>query len=135
MKKIKGSCGCGACSYVIDDDAGIDVANCHCRACRKFSGGTYITWATVLLASFHWTGRKPKSVKSSGHGVRYFCGTCGAQLALFTTKSPKTIDVTVATFSDPDRYPPVRNIWVSTRLKWVDLDKELRRDSRESFVN
>jgi len=125
---IRGQCGCGTCSYIIQDDRGIDVANCHCRTCRASTGGTFVTWATVSLKLFKWTGRKPRAYKSSSHGTRYFCGSCGAQLAIFTTKSPDTIDVTVATFRHPERYPPSRDIWVSTKLKWVksDLPEEKR---------
>jgi hypothetical protein len=126
--QIKGRCDCRTCSYMIQDDQGVDVANCHCRTCRASTGGTYVTWATVPLKSFKWTGKKVRSYKSSSHGTRYFCGTCGAQLALFTEKSPETIDVTVATFCHPERYPPNRDIWVSTKLKWVEtgLPGELR---------
>jgi hypothetical protein len=131
--KINGSCACGATSYVISDDTGIDVANCFCRACRRATGGTFVTWATVARDRFRWTGKRPRVFTSSAHGRRYFCGVCGAQLALFATKSPGTIDVTVATFARPERYPPNRSIWTSTRLAWVPEQPGLPREPRERY--
>jgi hypothetical protein len=133
--KIRGSCACGNCSYVIDDDKGIDIANCFCRMCRKATGGTYVTWATVNRSLFHWTGKRPKVYKSSRHGRRYFCGACGAQLALFTTTSADTLDVTVATFTHPEKYPPNRSIWTETGLPWVPENSTLPTEVRESIKN
>ena len=129
--RIHGRCGCGSCSYVVSDDAGIDVANCHCAMCRKTTGGTFVTWATVPRANFRWTGRRPRIYRSSAGGRRYFCGACGAQLALTIDAAPDTIDVTVSTFSAPDRYPPNRHIWVRKRIQWVLLGRKLGRESRE----
>ena len=131
--KIQGQCHCGRCTYEVAEDAPIDVANCHCRACRLTTGGTLVTWATVPLNRFRWTGRKPKIYRSSPHGRRYFCGTCGAQLALWTHRSPATIDLTVSTFRRPDRYPPNRHIWVQSRLKWMPLEDGLAREPRAAL--
>ena len=70
---------------------------------------------------------------SSGHGRRYFCGACGAQLAMWTRKSPETLDLTVSTFRFPDRHPPSRHIWVQSRLAWMVLEDGLPRESRETY--
>ncbi|PAV93656.1 hypothetical protein WR25_10393 [Diploscapter pachys] len=42
---------------------------------------------------------------------RYFCGSCGAHVALVTAHSPDSIDVTVATLDHPERVPANRHIW------------------------
>lgn len=131
--KIQGQCECGRCAYEVADDAQIDVACCHCRTCRTTTGGTCVTWATVPKARFRWTGQRPKVYRSSPHGKRYFCGTCGAQLALWTRKSPGTIDLTVATFRHPSRYPPSRHIWVQRKLKWLTLADGLPTEPRETI--
>lgn len=131
--KIHGQCECGRCSYEVDDDTQIDIANCHCVTCRRTTGGTYVTWATVPKKRFRWTGKRPRIYRSSKHGKRYFCSTCGAQLALWTSESPETIDLTVSTFSNANRYPPTRHIWVQSRLKWLCLRDELAQEQREEI--
>lgn len=131
--KIRGQCECGHCTYEIDNDESIDVANCHCTTCRMTTGGTFVTWATVPKELFRWTGKRPKMYRSSRHGKRYFCGMCGAQLALWTYRSPDTIDVTVSTFRHPNRYPPNRHIWTQRRLKWLPLEDNLEKEPRETI--
>lgn len=130
--RITGRCACGRCSYAIAGTFAPDIATCHCRTCRESTGGTHVTWATVPRAAFRWTGKRPRIFRSSAHGRRYFCPGCGAQLALFTTKSPDTIDVTVATFRDPDRHPPDRHIWTEAKLAWCELGR-LPRERRETI--
>ena len=129
--KIRGRCECGATRYEIASGAGLDIANCHCRTCRRSTGGTYVTWATVARSAFRWTGAKPRVHVSNPRTKRYFCGSCGAQLALVTTRAPETIDVTVATFADADRHRPTRNIWMCRKLGWVPVDRRLRSEERE----
>lgn len=118
---LKGSCQCGRCRYTLALDALDDVANCHCSICRRTTGATLVTWATVPRASFSWNDTAPAEYKSSGHGVRYFCPGCGAQLAIWTSLSPDTIDITTATLEHPERHPPTRNIWLTTHLPWLPL--------------
>lgn len=131
--KITGQCDCGQTSYFIADDAEIDIANCHCATCRKSTGGSCVTWATVPMSQFQWTGAPPEIYPSSSHGKRFFCRRCGAQLALFTEKSPQTIDVTVATFTHPELYPPTQDIWLKSKLPWIPLDPQLPGQQEETY--
>lgn len=131
--KIHGQCACGRCSYEVKNDESLDVASCHCATCRGTTGATYITWATVPLRDFRWTGKRPRFYRSSSQGKRFFCNICGAQLALWTRKSPDTIDLTVSTFRHPDRYPPTRHIWVQRKLKWLPLEDGLPQEARETI--
>ena len=130
---IKGTCACGKTTYEIRRDEVMDIAVCHCRVCRRSTGGTHVTWASVPKAAFRWTGARPRVYKSSSHGRRYFCKTCGAQLAFFTTKAPHAIDVTVTTLKHPDRYPPTRHIWTHRKLAWVSLKDGLARETKEDL--
>lgn len=108
------------------------MANCHCRTCRRSTGGAYVTWATVPRSAFKWTGARPRRYPSNPRTQRYLCGTCGAQLALFTTRSPNTIDVAVATFAEAESCKPTRNIWLSRKLSWVPIDRRLKGENREN---
>ena len=128
---ITGQCACGRTRYAIDDGAAMDVANCHCRTCRRTTGGTYVTWATVPRSAFHWTGQPPASYRSNARTERLRCAECGAQLALLTAAEPDTLDVTVATFDQPDPHPPGRDIWLSRKLAWTPLDPRLPGEPEE----
>ncbi|HSC84573.1 MAG TPA: GFA family protein, partial [Pseudomonas sp.] len=108
-----------------------DIAHCHCSICRRTSGGIVTTWITLPLASFHWSHGKPGEYASSASCTRYFCRGCGCQLALFTTHSPGTLDVTVATLDEAAQAPADRHIWVGSRLPWLQLDPQLPEEDEE----
>lgn len=127
-----GGCQCGAMRYQFDA-ALHDIAHCHCSICRRTSGGIVTTWITVPRARFSWLQGVAKQYASSASCTRYFCPECGAQLALFTSLSPGTLDVTVATLDNPERAPADRHIWVQSRLPWLTLDPELP-DEQQEFI-
>ena len=125
-----GGCLCGQVQYRIDT-ALVDIAHCHCEMCRKSSGGIVTTWVTVPLAAFAWTQSEPRRFASSAHTHRYFCGECGASLALVTQRAPDTIDVTVATLDHPQQHPANRHIWFAGHLPWLHLDEDLPHEDQE----
>lgn len=125
-----GGCHCGRLRYRFDGPLQ-DIAHCHCSICRKVSGGLVTTWITLPLAALTWTRGVPARYESSTRCVRYFCSHCGAQLALATTLSPDSLDVTVATLDHPERAAADRHIWVRSRLPWVHLDEHLPQEWEE----
>lgn len=127
-----GGCQCGALRYRIRAPLR-DIAHCHCGVCRRCSGGIVTTWVTVPLASFQWLAGTPRVYASSASCTRSFCGDCGAQLCLYTTLSPQTLDVTVATLDHPERAPADRHIWVQSRLPWLHLDEQLPAEQQENL--
>ncbi|HBZ93151.1 GFA family protein [Pseudomonas sp. UBA7530] len=129
----QGGCQCGALRYLIAAPL-TDIAHCHCSICRRSSGGILTTWATVPRQAFHWLRGTPKAFASSASCTRYFCGNCGAHLALFTSLSPETMDVTVATLDEPQKGPADRHIWVSSRLPWLELDGQLPCEDGENMA-
>jgi hypothetical protein len=128
----EGGCLCGRVRYRIDA-ALDDIAHCHCGMCRRASGGIVTTWATVPLAAFAWTGDAPAQYASSAHARRWFCGGCGGQLALHTTRAAESIDVTVATLDRPQDHPATRHIWYADHLPWLEIDPQLPREAGETL--
>ncbi|HLA30878.1 MAG TPA: GFA family protein, partial [Pseudomonas sp.] len=59
--------------------------------------------------------------------------TCGAHLTLFTSLSPTTLDVTIATLDHPEQAPADRHIWVQSRLPWLHLDPQLPEEQQEQI--
>ena len=54
-------------------------------------------------------------------------------MALMTTHSPETVDVTVATLDHPERVRATRHIWVGSRLPWLHLDEDLPSEAEEKL--
>jgi len=127
-----GGCQCGALRYQFRAPLR-DIAHCHCSVCRRCSGGIVTTWITVPRASFRWLAGTPREYASSASCTRSSCPDCGAQLCLFTTLSPETLDVTVATLDHPELAPADRHIWVQSRLPWLHLDQQLPEEQQESI--
>ncbi|MEQ1503171.1 MAG: GFA family protein [Myxococcota bacterium] len=125
-----GGCACGAVRYTVDGPID-DVAHCHCGLCRRH-GGIVTTWATVPQTTFRWTAGVPIAWRSTPHGHRYVCGTCGSLLALITSRSPVTIDLTIGTLDAPEAHPADRHIWVRDRLSWLSLDPSLPEQTEET---
>jgi len=130
---MEGKCHCGRVAYRIERERLDDVAVCHCEDCRRSTGGTHVTWATVPLETFCWLNEAPREYHSSTHGTRFFCPTCGAQIALFTTRAPHSMDVTVGTLERPAEAPPNRHIWLKAKLPWVNVEDGLAREDGETL--
>lgn len=128
---IQGGCHCRTVRYAIMQDRLTDIASCHCSICRRTSGGTFVTWATIPLNAFRWERGTPSVYQPTPESERHFCSTCGAQLTLYTSLAPRTLDVTVATLDNPELFPPNRNIWVGSKLPWVTLEPELPQEIEE----
>lgn len=125
-----GGCLCGRVRYRIDAPLE-DIAHCHCGMCRKSSGGIVTTWVTVPREAFAWISGEPRNHASSPHTQRFFCGDCGALLALHTTRAAATVDVTIATLDEPQRHPARRHIWFTDHLAWLHLDETLPHEQHE----
>ncbi|PWE44225.1 aldehyde-activating protein [Pseudomonas prosekii] len=127
-----GGCHCGHLRYQFSGPLH-DIAHCHCSICRRVSGGIVTTWITVPAADFAWLGGTPSRYDSSASCVRYFCPTCGAQVALITQLSQQSIDVTIATLDHPEHAPAERHIWSDSRLPWLQLDEHLPSEAEEKI--
>ncbi|UQY35815.1 GFA family protein [Pseudomonas fulva] len=126
----QGGCQCGALRYQFRAPLR-DIAHCHCSICRRSTGGILVTWITVPLAAFTWLRGEPARFASSPSCERHFCPTCGAHLALFTSLSPHSLDVTVATLDHPEQAAADRHIWTESRLPWLAVDRQLPQEQQE----
>lgn len=128
----EGGCHCGRLRYRIAAPLR-DIAHCHCTICRRTTGGIVTTWLTVPLASFHWLRGSAAAYASATRCLRYFCAHCGCHLALFTSLSPDSLDITVASLDQPELAPAERHIWTGSRLPWLHLDEGLPEEDEESL--
>ena len=128
----QGGCHCGALRYSFTAPLD-DVAHCHCSICRRTTGGTLVTWATIPRSAFGWLQGSPACYHSSPGNHRYFCAQCGAQPIFETDRTPDTLDVTVSSLDHPESAPPSRHIWVNSRLPWLHLDDGLPEEQEEQL--
>jgi hypothetical protein len=131
--RIEGGCLCGAVRYRITSNP-IVVTHCHCIDCRKSSGAPYVTWAELPPGAFELTAGEPKIHETTSdaglRAQRHFCGHCGSLLTYRRPDTDQGIDVTAATFDDPDSVDPTDEVWTVRKLRWVTTGELANRHPR-----
>ena len=127
----EGGCLCGAVRYQATGDA-LARTLCHCRSCRLASGAPSLAWAVFPTDAFQLTSGTPVRFASSPGVTRSFCGACGTSLTWQHAERPASIDVTTATFDDPDAFAPTKEIWVEHRIGWEALNPAIAHYARSS---
>jgi hypothetical protein len=122
-KTIRGGCLCGAIRYESFAQP-YNVTHCHCEDCRKSAGAPFVTWASFGRNNFQFIKGKPLETTWAGR-VRSFCGTCGSALTFMSGADADEIDVTVATFDQPEIVTPADHIWTEDRIPWIKLADKL----------
>src|SRR5262249_36124273 len=84
----RGACLCGAVKFHFRGPLRPTVTACHCRTCRKFSGGllaSVAAWRKDLVLD---KARSLKWYRSSRWARRGFCGQCGSSLFWMPDRGP-----------------------------------------------
>lgn len=122
---LTGHCLCGEVTYRVPFPFEGDVIHCHCAMCRRAAGAVVVTWFTVPEDTLELTGKPLKIYKSSDHGERGNCATCGTPVTFKTSRFPGTIDITLATLDRPEDIAADSHIYTESRLPWLVLDAHL----------
>jgi hypothetical protein len=125
----EGGCICGAIRYRVKGEPR-RVTHCHCLHCRRASGAPIVTWAEFDAEGFSFTRGTPREYASRPLVTRQFCGECGTQLTYRHAEVPEALDVTVASFDDPDSVEPEDHIWSDRELHWLRMRDGLPRFRR-----
>ena len=130
--RAEGGCLCGAVRYGVSGDP-VATTLCHCRSCRRASGGTNVAWAVFDKSAFKWLSDKPVAYSSSP-GIEWLnCDKCGSLVGYRRSSRPDHIDITTGTLDEPDRYPPTVEIWLEHRISWETLDPSLPKRQQSSL--
>lgn len=122
-----GGCQCGAVRYTVRALQPLYVCVCHCRSCRKATGGGMVPWVTFHAADVALTG-EPLTERSSSPGVtRGHCAHCGTSLSYRHERRPGQLDLTLESMGRPEAFTPVAHIWLEDKLPWLQLDDNLPR--------
>ena len=128
---LKGSCACGRVRYEIRGELVGPVGYCHCWQCRKHSGSSFGTTATVKAAEFGVvSGEESLSSWESSPGIhRFFAGCCGSPIFKRLDNVPGVLAFRLGTLdTDPGRTVE-RHIFVSSKAPWVEIAGELPQET------
>lgn len=128
----EGGCLCGAIRYRVTGEP-VAATLCHCRSCRRASGGTNVAWAVFETRAFQWLSGYPRCYSSTPGLEWLFCRDCGSLVGYRRASRPDHMDITTGTLDDPDLYPPTVEIWLEHRIGWETLDPKLPKRDRSSL--
>lgn len=116
---VGGGCQCGRIRYRAEI-ASHEAYLCHCKMCRRATGGASTAFVNVPLPALTWES-EPDWYRSSPIAERPFCSRCGTPLGFRFVEGGSNIDVTLGSFDDPSRFVPVHNYAVESALAaWQD---------------
>ena len=119
---LHGGCVCGAVRYEIE---GLlrHISHCHCSLCRKFHGAAFGTYASLSTKRFRLVSGADalRDYRSSDHGVRRFCGTCGSSLLWTYDTRPEVVAVALGTLDDDPGGRPEAHIFVGSKAPWIEI--------------
>jgi len=128
----EGGCLCGALRYRVSGDP-LAATLCHCRSCRRASGGVTVAWAVFEKGAFEWLKGEPAEYSSSS-GIHWrHCANCGSLVGYRRDSRPDDVDITTATLDDPGIFPPTVEIWTGDRIAWEALNPGLPKTPRSSL--
>ncbi len=118
-----GGCLCGRTRFSATGKPRF-VANCHCRSCRKATGGAYGTWAGFADTQIEWSG-EPRALHESSPGVtRGFCAHCGSPLSYQGARWPGETHVTIGVFDRAEDLVPKGDVYTEEALPWARPAKQ-----------
>ena len=113
-----GGCMCGRIRFAFAGPPKF-VANCHCAACRKWSGAPMSTWVGGRDDQVAWEGPQRHVFESSPGVERIFCGACGTALAYRGKKWPGETHLMLGVFDAPEAFAPTTDVFTEEGLSWL----------------
>lgn len=123
MAEFKGSCRCGAVSYVASADP-IFTGICHCTSCQKVTGTAYATVLAVPTAALTVTGetRRYDATGDSGKPThRDFCPVCGSTVTESADAMEGVTMITVGTLDNAAEVKPAMQIYCDSAMSWATI--------------
>jgi hypothetical protein len=128
--ELTGGCQCGAIAYRARLADSRTVTHCHCRMCRKLTGGSFVTWVEAPADGFVVTKGKPRRLQSSAFAERFFCGDCGCHIAFRyweeRAEIVSAIWISAGSLDHPEQITPTDVIFAREMLPWMPDDPRLR---------
>ncbi len=115
---MTGGCYCGALRYEAGDI--MAKAQCSCRECQYFTGGSPNVIAGVAEDSFRYTQGEPQQISGKGGSpTREFCGDCGTHIVARSPDLGGMVMVKVGTLDKPEEFgSPEVAVFTSEAYSW-----------------
>ena len=129
---VSGGCLCGAVTYSakLKSNAGA----CHCRMCRKWSGGPYMSVHAEGKVEFHDT-EQIQEYQSSEWAARGFCKRCGSGLYYHLKPRPEVPEgeyiLSAGSVNDQSNLKFDHEVYVDGAPGWYRFEGE---DSRQRMT-
>jgi hypothetical protein len=129
-KMLKGSCACGRIAYEIHGSLFGPINYCHCWRCRKHSGSSFGTSASVHASQFAVVlGKELLSYWVSSPGIRrYFASCCGSPIYKTEDNQPGEVRLRLGTLDSDPGITIDLHYMVSSKAPWVCIEDSLAQE-------
>ncbi len=123
---LKGSCLCGGVRYEISGKLSPAV-HCHCSQCRKASGASFTTNASVAKDTFKFVSGETLvgEFESSPGQFRCFCTRCGSPLIKRNKAKPDELRLRMGALDTDPEVQVAAHIFVSSKAPWTNITDDL----------
>jgi hypothetical protein len=124
---FSGGCQCGALRYECTELPRFTV-NCHCTACQKTSGASYVSVLNVPISAVQVSGEVRRSMRVGDTGGKVengFCAKCGSRIFSYAESLAGHMNIMATSLDDPSWFRPSLNIYVASAPPWHHVDRSL----------
>ena len=123
---LEGRCLCGSVQYEVSGKLSPAV-HCHCIQCRKASGASFTTNASVAKGDFRFVCGESLvgEFESSPGQFRCFCTRCGSPLIKRNESKPEELRLRLGTLDTDPEIQVAAHIFVSSRAPWTQISDDL----------
>lgn len=123
---IRGSCLCGEIRYEISGELSPAV-HCHCAQCRKASGASFTTNASVAAEAFRFLSGEMLvgEFESSPGTFRRFCTRCGSPLVKRYADKPDLLRLRLGTLDTDPGVSVAAHIFVGSKAPWIRIADDI----------
>ena len=129
---LTGRCLCGGVRFEINGQLG-PIIYCHCSICRRASGSSFATNASVRKENFRILNGHEliKEYESSPGNKRAFCSKCGSPLYGTFADISSVRRVRLGALDSVEGAKSVAHIWTSSKSDWFEITDDLEQFKEE----
>lgn len=124
---VRGSCLCGAVSFVIDGTP-VRAHNCHCGRCRRARSAAHASNLFVAADGVRFTRGEDQLASYKPSDARFFtqvfCRTCGSKMPRVDRERNYGI-IPMGALDDDPGLKPQAHIFVGSKAPWFEINDEL----------
>lgn len=135
---FEGHCQCGSIHYKVAGEP-VTLFACHCTECQRQSSSAFgmALWIREPVLEL-LSGEVKEWIRSMPSGRKMscqFCPECGSRLFHRAVGQAQLMSIKPGTLLDTRQLRPVGHLWVDSKQKWLDIEKNSLRypGNPESF--